>query len=119
LILSAIAQAQFRPVVDEKKEGEGGESTSVASSVAQLNKLHHTNETIFAKLPVDRKNMYGHCPRFIRMKLMHELIFYLTWDYSGESDTVQNFLFSSFPPKLKFACRIKTWLGSSWARGIT
>jgi hypothetical protein len=101
--MSLIAQAQFRPVVEDRKEGENAEITSVASSVALLNKLHHTNDTIFAKLPVDRKNMYGHCPRFIRMKLMHELIFYLTWDYSGEPDIVINLIPSYFLCMQNFA----------------
>jgi hypothetical protein len=88
LIQNAIALARIRSREDKKQVDGGNKDKSESESSNQLHELVN-GEQFDCPLPKNKNNMYGHCPRFVRMRLMHQLLFYMTWDYTGQVDIVR------------------------------
>ncbi|GAB6028146.1 hypothetical protein CHUAL_002359 [Chamberlinius hualienensis] len=96
MILSALEQAKLKflaapnVVIVETKGLD-----DIHSSIAQLRNLHKKgkdNQTRNYDPSLGR--FYGYEPKFIRCRLLHEFLFYLTFGYEGKNDV--NFLDETF-----------------------
>ncbi|XP_059483284.1 general transcription factor 3C polypeptide 1 [Neocloeon triangulifer] len=89
LIQSEIEQAKLRFSVKEKEKESNEPVDNMSFSVSQLHQLARP-DALSENLEVDTNNTYGHCSRFVRIRLMHQFIFYLVWDYSGSVNLDQS-----------------------------
>ncbi|KAK3919691.1 General transcription factor 3C polypeptide 1 [Frankliniella fusca] len=87
LIQSALDQAKMKMIIPDAKLN----LTSINQSVGEMSALESSVSTKTPTLKRSGKlgKQYGYQPKFVRMKTMHKVLFYVIHDYGGVSDLDQ------------------------------
>ncbi|CAB3378380.1 Hypothetical predicted protein [Cloeon dipterum] len=96
LIQSEIAQAKLRYAPEEMDDKDLLPPHLVETSPVSLAYLECIQDKFDKVLEINRKNRYGYATRFVRLRLMHQLLFYLAYDYSGDANLDQTAVREAF-----------------------